>query len=223
MSEIMRLLRLRPQSARRLRDMMRQQQSRRGPSADANSRLHAAANQPAAQRQGLHTARPAGTPSKLLDRMLGESRARVPPRPWASAHWGNTLHQLPTAQIQQAFFGGFDVREGEDGGHVITADVPGLSKDDVRIEVAEGKFLTIRGSNAPGADGADGTDGTDANTNTSCGGGARPQHLQRSIDQTIRLPRTADVPEISAKVEHGVVTITVPRRSSADPVAISVN
>lgn len=133
--------------------------------------------------------------------------------------------------------GHLDIHECADGAHVITADVPGLDKSMISVLVEEGNLLTIKGANAP-ADtdataAATGDSSDDAEAKSKSNGGAnrragsiteppgrKQQH--RSISSAVRLPRSADTGQITAKVENGVLTITVPQRADAAPVNISV-
>lgn len=71
--------------------------------------------------------------------------------------------------------------------HIFTASLPGVRKEEVRVEVEDGKYLVIRTE----------LDGAEAD--------------RRSFARKFRLPGMVDAAGISAEYEHGVLTVTVPR------------
>ncbi|WVZ66084.1 hypothetical protein U9M48_015358 [Paspalum notatum var. saurae] len=77
--------------------------------------------------------------------------------------------------------------------HLFSANLPGVRKEEIRVEVEDARYLVIRTE----------LDSLDA------GAGAGP--APRSFDRKFRLPGMVDVDGISAAYIHGVLTVTVPR------------
>jgi len=79
--------------------------------------------------------------------------------------------------------------------YVITAEVPGLSREDIDIQVREGKLL-LRGERAAG------------------NAGDRFERVERGHGRFARafvLPQAVDVERITADLRDGVLTIDVPK------------
>ncbi|TKW35009.1 hypothetical protein SEVIR_2G343200v4 [Setaria viridis] len=83
--------------------------------------------------------------------------------------------------------------------HLFSASLPGVRKEEIRVEVEDARYLVIRteldGATAAGAEGDGGAVGLG----------------RRSFDRKFRLPGMVDVDGISAEYTHGVLTVTVPR------------
>uniref|UniRef100_A0ACD5U7L8 Uncharacterized protein n=1 Tax=Avena sativa TaxID=4498 RepID=A0ACD5U7L8_AVESA len=75
--------------------------------------------------------------------------------------------------------------------HIYSADLPGVRKEEIRVEVEDGRYLVIR--TEMGASDAD-VDGR-----------------RSSFARKFRLPGMVDADGISADYAHGVLTVTVPR------------
>ncbi|CAN6211782.1 unnamed protein product [Urochloa humidicola] len=80
--------------------------------------------------------------------------------------------------------------------HLFSASLPGVRKEEIRVEVEDARYLVIRTElvDAAAAAGAEGDDGR-----------------RRGFDRKFRLPGMVDVDGISAEYTHGVLTVTVPR------------
>ncbi|KAD7117952.1 hypothetical protein R6Q59_005026 [Mikania micrantha] len=74
--------------------------------------------------------------------------------------------------------------------HIYSADIPGVRKEEICVEVEDSRYLIIRTESAD-------------DTVTMPGG--------RTFMKKFRLPDTIDVNGISACYENGVLTVTVPR------------
>ncbi|KAF5763451.1 putative small heat shock protein HSP20 [Helianthus annuus] len=74
--------------------------------------------------------------------------------------------------------------------HIYSADIPGVRKEEICVEVEDSRYLIIRTESAD-------------DTVTTAGG--------RTFMKKFRLPDTIDVNGISACYENGVLTVTVPR------------
>ena len=82
--------------------------------------------------------------------------------------------------------------------HVFKADLPGLRKEDVQVQVEDGRTLSISGQRK---------EEQVQRTDTW-------HHVERSSSQFMRkfrLPENANVDHITAKVDSGVLTVVVPK------------
>ncbi|KAL6656632.1 hypothetical protein ACP70R_004412 [Stipagrostis hirtigluma subsp. patula] len=81
--------------------------------------------------------------------------------------------------------------------HLFSANLPGVRKEEVRVEVEDGRYLVIRTELGGAVDEV-----------SEEGDGDR---RRRSFTRKFRLPAMVDVDGISAEYAHGVLTVTVPR------------
>ncbi len=100
-----------------------------------------------------------------------------------------------------------DVRETEDA-YVVEADVPGMNKDDVHIEVAD-NVLTIKGERK------DEKEEKDKNFH-------RIERSFGSFARSVALPAGIDPGKVSAKFDNGVLTVTLPKPEDRKPRRIEV-
>lgn len=96
-----------------------------------------------------------------------------------------------------------DVRE-EDNEFIITTAVPGLSAEDLNIQVLE-NVVRIEGEYA-----------------TSDG-----EHLLREMPEgkfirTLRLPREIDADNVEAKINNGILSLSLPKVEAARPKQIKI-
>ncbi|KAL5568950.1 hypothetical protein UlMin_025525 [Ulmus minor] len=82
--------------------------------------------------------------------------------------------------------------------HVFKADVPGLRKEEVKVEVEEGRILQISGESKSEEEEKSDT-------------WHRVERSSRRFARRFRLPENAKVDQVKATMENGVLTVTVPK------------
>ncbi|XP_058099474.1 17.8 kDa class I heat shock protein-like [Magnolia sinica] len=88
--------------------------------------------------------------------------------------------------------------------HIFKADLPGLKKEEVKVEVEEGRVLQISGERSK--------EKKEKNDTW--------HHVERSSGKFMRrfrLPENAKVEEVKAAMENGVLTVTVPKEEVKKP------
>ena len=97
---------------------------------------------------------------------------------------------------------------GSENGTIVHAEVPGVSKEDISLSLEE-DILTISGSRRE----------------KEITGEARVHlHEQRtrSFERRIRVPHPVDSRQISAALENGILTVTMPKAEEARPRTIEI-
>ncbi|KAF9665507.1 hypothetical protein SADUNF_Sadunf16G0130000 [Salix dunnii] len=82
--------------------------------------------------------------------------------------------------------------------HIFRADLPGLGKAEVKVEVEEGRILQISGERGKEDEGKN----------------DKWHRIERSSGKFLRrfrLPRNAKMDQVKASMENGVLTVTVPK------------
>lgn len=96
--------------------------------------------------------------------------------------------------------------------HVFKADLPGLKKEEVKVEVEEGRVLQISGERTKEKE--------DKNDTWH-----RMERSSGRFLRRFRLPENAKVDQVRASLENGVLTVTVPKeevkKSDVKPVQIT--
>jgi len=93
--------------------------------------------------------------------------------------------------------------------HVFKADLPGVKKEEVKVEVEDGNVLVISGQRSKEKE--------DKND--------RWHRVERSSGQFMRrfrLPEDAKVEQVKAGLENGVLTVTVPKTEGKKPEVKSI-
>ncbi|RWR89225.1 class I heat shock-like protein [Cinnamomum micranthum f. kanehirae] len=88
--------------------------------------------------------------------------------------------------------------------HVFKADLPGLKKEELKVEVEEGKVLQISGERSKESE--------EKNDKWHTVERSRGKFLRR-----FQLPGNAMVEEVKAAMENGVLTVTVPKQEVKKP------
>ena len=116
------------------------------------------------------------------------------------------VHGSRAFNDRQAFQPATDVREFKDRYELII-DVPGVDPEALDITLHEG-ILSLSGARAeaPADDG-------------------RPSTIERrtgTFSRRFRLPDTVSADGLTADYQHGVLTVTVPKRSRPEPLRVEV-
>ena len=105
-------------------------------------------------------------------------------------------------------FGGFDQPRidvsGDANAYQVSLDVPGVKESDLTLEVS-GDMLTIRGQ----------TESRDENQDRHY---YRIERRYGAFQRTLSLPDDADADEIEARLDKGVLRLTIPRRETTGDV-----
>ncbi|MFH1538171.1 MAG: Hsp20/alpha crystallin family protein [bacterium] len=130
-------------------------------------------------------------PFRSLDRMFGDFLS--------DSFWGTDSLRAVDPPI--------DVYE-KDGEIVLSAELPGMSKDDIDINV-EGNTVTLRGERKHKDE-------------------VKDEHYHRierlygSFERSFTLPASADTNKISAEYKNGILKLRIPKLDEAKPKRISV-
>ena len=108
---------------------------------------------------------------------------------------------FPSLDMTGAISPAIDVNE-TDTAIELTAELPGLSEDDVEIELKNGR-LTLHGEKRV--------------THDSNGDLRFNERSYGSFTRTMSLPDTVDMEKISAEFDKGVLHITMPKTAPEDP------
>ncbi|XP_077236003.1 18.5 kDa class I heat shock protein-like [Tasmannia lanceolata] len=88
--------------------------------------------------------------------------------------------------------------------HVFKADLPGLNKEEVKVEVEEGRVLEISGERNKEKEEKNDT-------------WHRVERSSGKFLRRFRLPENAKVEQVKASMENGVLTVTVPKEEVKKP------
>lgn len=119
--------------------------------------------------------------------------------------WGRTLPETPATA--EAWAPRVDVREEKDA-VLLTAELPGVSKDDVHVELENG-ILTLSGEKK-------------AEKSEHENGFYRSERVYGAFKRSFHVPDSVDAEKIEAEYTNGVLKLTLPKRPEAAPRQISV-
>jgi len=94
-----------------------------------------------------------------------------------------------------------DVHQDQNNVYV-RAELPGVSRDDISVEIVNGELALSAVRKTPAADG---------------GEEATP------LNRTVRVPEEVQADKVSAAYENGVLTVTLPKREEAKPRKVTVS
>jgi len=100
-----------------------------------------------------------------------------------------------------------DIKE-EDNRYLITADIPGVDPNEIEIHMEEG-ILSIKGER-------------ESNKEEEKENYKRIERSHGVFYRRFTMPDNSDADKISAKSEHGVLEISIPKKEAAQPRKISV-
>ena len=110
----------------------------------------------------------------------------------------------------QLWYPATDVVEKADA-YLISLELPGVSPENVDISF-EQNTLVVRGTKSPTVRT---TENEELRVYTA-------ERLSGDFERTFRLPQHVDADSITASFEHGVLTVTVPKKAAAQPRKISI-
>ncbi|KAL2936140.1 17.6 kDa class I heat shock protein 3 [Bienertia sinuspersici] len=117
---------------------------------------------------------------------------------------------LSTARDTSAFVNArIDWRETPEA-HVFKADLPGVKKEEVKVEVEDGKVLQISGERSREQEEKSDT-------------WHRVERSSGKFQRRFKLPENAKVEEVKANMENGVLTVTVPKIEEKKPQVKSID
>ncbi|XP_071722426.1 17.3 kDa class I heat shock protein-like [Rutidosis leptorrhynchoides] len=109
-----------------------------------------------------------------------------------------------SAREMSAFAGArVDWKETDDS-HVFKADLPGLKKEEVKVEVEDGRVLQISGERSKEQE--------EKNDQWH-----RVERSSGKFLRRFRLPENAKMDQVKASMENGVLTVTVPKEEEKKP------
>ncbi|KAL3521163.1 hypothetical protein ACH5RR_019312 [Cinchona calisaya] len=133
--------------------------------------------------------------------------------PFEACPFLNTLTNVPNRAPETSAFANarVDWKETPEA-HVFRADLPGLKKEEVKVEVEEGRVLQISGERS--------REQEEKND--------KWHRVERSSGKFLRrfgLPENVKVDQVKASMENGVLTVTVPKEEvkKADVKAIEIS
>jgi HSP20 family protein len=114
----------------------------------------------------------------------------------------------PSASVARRFVPATDLVE-TDTHYVLRADLPGVSQDDIAIEL-DNNVLTVRGERH-------------SEHATTEHGYRRLERSSGSFQRSLRLPQGVDTDAIAAGFDRGVLEISVPKPAQAQPKRVEIS
>ncbi|XP_070033230.1 17.4 kDa class I heat shock protein-like [Nicotiana tomentosiformis] len=119
--------------------------------------------------------------------------------PFEGFPFSGTVTNVPSSGRETSAFANarIDWKETPDS-HIFKMDVPGIKKEEVKVEVEEGRVLQISGERSREQEEKNDT-------------WHRMERSSGKFMRRFRLPENAKMEEIKAAMENGVLTVTVPK------------
>ena len=121
------------------------------------------------------------------------------------------IGSLRSAEEGAARSPALDVVES-DASYTVTLEVPGVAKEDVKVSI-DGKLVTVQAQ-------------SQRSEEKAAGSTERTIYRERSVasfSRSFSLPQEVDQAESGAKLERGVLTLTLPKRSVRSAAQLTVN
>ncbi|KAL7253301.1 hypothetical protein ACSBR1_007770 [Camellia fascicularis] len=130
--------------------------------------------------------------------------------PFEGFPFSTTLANVPNSARETSAFANtrIDWKETPEA-NIFKADLPGMKKEEVKVEVEEGRVLQISGERSK--------EHEEKNDKWHCIERSSGKFLRR-----FRLPENAKVDQVKATMENGVLTVTVPKEEVKQPEVKSV-
>ncbi|KAL0539476.1 hypothetical protein IC582_023690 [Cucumis melo] len=131
--------------------------------------------------------------------------------PFEGLTFSNSLANLPSSARETSAFANtrIDWKETPQA-HIFKADLPGIKKEEVKVEVEEGRVLQISGERSKEQE--------EKNEKWH-----RIERSSGKFMRRLRLPENAKVEEVKANMENGVLTVTVPKMEVKKPEIKSID
>lgn len=113
-----------------------------------------------------------------------------------------------------------NILENEDGFKVEVA-APGMTRNDFQVEINEDNELLITMEKRDGSEKPEGKHGDDGKRDGKKGTYLRREFSYSQFQQRLILPDTVEKARISAKVEHGVLTVEIPKKKESKSAAVA--
>ncbi|KAA0066886.1 17.8 kDa class I heat shock protein-like [Cucumis melo var. makuwa] len=125
--------------------------------------------------------------------------------PFQGFPFSNSLANFPSSARETSTFANtrIDWKETPQA-HIFTADLPGINKQEVKVEVEEGRVLQISGERSKEQE--------EKNDKWH-----RIERSSGKFMRRFRLPENAKVDEVKASMENGVLMVTVPKMEEKKP------
>ncbi|KAL2525780.1 17.6 kDa class I heat shock protein 3 [Abeliophyllum distichum] len=130
--------------------------------------------------------------------------------PFEEFPFSSTIANVPSSARETSAFANarIDWKETPEA-HVFKADLPGLKKEEVKVEVEEGGVLQISGERSKEQE--------EKNDKWH-----RVERSSGKFLRSFRLPENAKTDKVKASMENGVLTVTVPKEEVKKPEVKSI-